>query len=84
MCVVVVALIYLAGKLFLCMRCMEAMPETKFELHADNPVEKKFWGRINLQQATAQYYFTRESLMQHLMHQFKYKGNKDLGFQLGR
>jgi len=68
----------------LCMRCIEAMPETNFELHPDNPVEKKFWGRLPLQQATAQFYFTRESLMQHLMHQFKYKRNKDLGNQLGR
>jgi len=62
---------------------MEDFPETGFEIHADNPVEKKFWGRIKLEQATAQYYFTRESLMQRLMHQFKYKGNRDLGFQLG-
>jgi ComF family protein len=68
----------------LCMRCMEAMPETNFELHPDNPVEKKFWGRLSIQQATAQYYFTRESLMQHLMHQFKYKRNKELGNQLGQ
>jgi len=67
----------------LCMRCMEDFPETGFELHGDNPVEKKFWGRIKLEHATAQYYFTRESLMQRLMHQFKYKGNRDLGFQLG-
>jgi ComF family protein len=34
--------------------------------------------------AAAHFYFTKESLMQHLMHQFKYKGNKDLGLQLGR
>lgn len=68
----------------LCTRCLEAMPETNFELHPDNPVEKKFWGRLSIQQATAQYYFTRESLMQHLMHQFKYKRNKELGNQLGR
>ena len=74
----------LAKESVLCMRCMEAMPETNFELHPDNPVEKKFWGRLSVQQATAQYYFTRESLMQHLMHQFKYKRNKDLGKQLGR
>jgi ComF family protein len=62
---------------------MEVMPETGFESHPDNPVEKKFWGRIRLEHATAQYYFTRESLIQRLMHQFKYKGNRDLGFQLG-
>ena len=68
----------------LCLRCIDAMPETNFELHPNNPVEKKFWGRLQLQHATAQYYFTSESLMQRLMHQFKYKGNKELGFQLGK
>jgi ComF family protein len=68
----------------LCMRCMDAMPETTFEQHPDNPVEKIFWGRLPLVGATAQFYFTKESLMQHIMHQFKYKRNKDLGLQLGR
>lgn len=68
----------------LCMRCIEAMPETNFEVHANNPVEKKFWGRLTFTQATAQYYFTRESMMQRMMHQFKYKGNKELGTQLGK
>src|ERR1700740_3415723 len=68
----------------LCLKCIDAMPETNFELYAGNPVEKKFWGRLMLGGATAQYYFTRESLMQHLMHQFKYRRNKELGLQLGR
>ena len=68
----------------LCMRCIDAMPETNFEIHPNNPVEKSFWGRLALAGATAQFYFTKESLMQHLMHQFKYKGNKELGLQLGR
>jgi ComF family protein len=68
----------------LCVRCIENLPETNFENHADNPVEKLFWGRLPLQAATAQYYFTKESLVQHLMHQFKYKGNRELGLQLGR
>jgi len=68
----------------LCMRCIDDMPETNFELHPDNPVEKIFWGRLPLAGATAQFYFTKESLMQHLMHQFKYKGNKELGMQLGK
>lgn len=66
------------------MRCMEAMPETSFELHPNNPVEKLFWGQLPLLAATGQFYFTKESLMQHLMHQFKYKSNKELGLQLGR
>jgi ComF family protein len=68
----------------LCMRCTDAMPETNFESHPGNPVEKTFWGRLPLEAATAQFYFTKESLVQHLMHQFKYRGNKELGLQLGR
>jgi ComF family protein len=68
----------------LCMRCIDGMPETNFEIHPNNPVEKLFWGRLLIVNATAQYYFTKESLMQHLMHQFKYKGNKELGLQLGK
>ena len=74
----------LSEESMLCMRCVDAMPETNFEIHPNNPVEKKFWGRLQLVAATAQYYFTKESLMQDLMHQFKYKANKDLGLQLGR
>lgn len=68
----------------LCMKCIDAMPETNFELHPNNPVEKTFWGRLPLINATAQFYFTKESLMQHLMHQLKYKGNRELGLQLGK
>ena len=66
------------------MQCITQLPETSFHLHANNPVEKIFWGRLPVVNATAQYYFTKESLMQRLMHQLKYKGNKELGKQLGR
>ncbi|HYM93098.1 MAG TPA: ComF family protein [Chitinophagaceae bacterium] len=65
------------------MHCIDAMPETNFEIHSGNPVEKKFWGRLPLISATAQYYFTKESLIQNLIHQIKYKRNKELGLQLG-
>jgi ComF family protein len=68
----------------LCIRCLSSLPETNFEQHAGNPVEKTFWGRLPLDKASAHLYFTKESLVQHLMHQVKYKGNKELGLQLGR
>jgi ComF family protein len=68
----------------LCMQCIAVMPETNFHAYANNPVEKIFWGRLPLVSATAQYYFTKESLMQHLMHELKYRGNKELGLQMGR
>jgi len=74
----------LAEESMLCMRCIHAMPETKFELYVNNPIEKLFWGRLPITAACAHYYFTKESLMQQLMHEFKYKNNKALGIQLGR
>jgi ComF family protein len=68
----------------ICIRCMDALPQTQFELHADNPTEKIFWGRLPLESASSQYYFSKDSLMQRLMHQIKYKNNKELCIFLGR
>lgn len=68
----------------LCIRCLAAMPETLFERFSANPVEKTFWGRLPLDAATAQFYFTKDSLMQTLLHQLKYKGRRELGIQLGK
>lgn len=67
----------------LCLHCMASLPQTNFHMHGNNPVEKTFWGRLAVAQATAQYYFTKESLIQQLMHQLKYRGNKELGLYLG-
>lgn len=68
----------------LCLHCLAELPETNFHMHANNPIEKIFWGRLPLVSATAQFYFTKESRMQQLMHEFKYQGNKELGLALGR
>lgn len=68
----------------LCLRCLSYLPATNFHMHSNNPIEKIFWGRLPLTYATAQYYYTKESMMQHLMHQFKYRGNKEMGLFLGK
>lgn len=67
----------------LCMKCMDALPRTYFEYFPGNPVEKRFYGRLPLANATAQYYFTKGSLISHLVHQVKYKRNRELCIQLG-
>src|SRR5687767_261975 len=68
----------------LCIRCLDELPATNFHHYSNNPVEKIFWGRVPVTHATALYYFTSPSLVQHLMHQLKYRGNKELGLYLGR
>ena len=67
----------------LCLQCLANMPATGFAAYTDNPVTKLFTGRLPVEQATAQYYFTKRSLMQQLLHDFKYRSNKELGYYLG-
>jgi ComF family protein len=69
---------------FLCARCMHRLPATGFFSASANPVEKIFYGRADIRFAAAAFYFTKESLLQHLLVQLKYKGNKEAGYFLGR
>jgi ComF family protein len=68
----------------LCLTCINHLPHTSFENHEDNPVEKIFWGRLNLEAAMSQFYFAKGSIIQKLVHEFKYNGNKDIGTYLGK
>ncbi|AEW02029.1 phosphoribosyltransferase [Niastella koreensis] len=68
----------------LCMHCINRLPVTGFQLHANNPVEKIFWGRMPVTAAASYLYFSKDSLLQHIVHELKYKGNKELGLFLGR
>ena len=67
----------------LCARCIINLPQTNFAQHAGNPIEKIFWGRIPLAAACSEFYFAKESLIQHLVHQLKYKSNQAIGIYLG-
>lgn len=69
---------------FLCTLCRQNLPETGYWKYTGNPVEKLFWGRINFENASAYLFFEKGSGLQHLMHRFKYKGKKDIGYFLGR
>lgn len=68
----------------LCARCRHRLPETNFFGQDNNPIEKLFYGRVNIQHAGSVYYFTKDSLLQHLIIQLKYRDNKEAGYFLGR
>ena len=68
----------------LCSACIVKLPETNFISKPNNPIEKIFYGRLNIASAGAAFYFTKDSLMQHLMHELKYKSNKDIAIYLGK
>ena len=68
----------------ICIKCTAALPHTNFAQHANNPVEKMFWGRIALTAAHSEFYFSKDSVIQRLIHQFKYKGHKEIGVYVGK
>jgi len=67
----------------LCLRCLYQLPYTKFEIIAGNPVEKIFWGRIPVQHAASIFYFTKDSIVERLLYQLKYRGRKEVGLYCG-
>lgn len=71
------------GEELLCTDCRYNLPFTNFHQKPDNIVAQQFWGRINVEAAYALCYFIKGGKMQHLMHQFKYKGVQKIGHLLG-
>jgi ComF family protein len=67
----------------LCSICLNHLPKTDFHLKKDNPIAKLFWGRADIQAATAYYYFHKGDKVQHLIHQLKYKGARKVGLFVG-
>ncbi len=68
----------------LCIKCYAQLPATGFMNTEGNPVEKIFYGRIPVQQAGSAFYFTKDSVIQRLMVELKYRGNKTAGYCLGK
>ena len=66
-----------------CTSCLLHLPRTGFHKIKDNPVAKVFWGRVNLESAAALYYYRKGGKVQHLIHQMKYSGHKEIGIFLG-
>lgn len=68
----------------LCINCLYALPKTYFWDYDVNPIEKLFWGRLEVSAACSFLHFEQDSMVQQLMHRFKYKGNYGIGVELGK
>lgn len=68
----------------LCTYCLFHLPKTNFHKDADNPVSRIFWGRVRLSSAAAYYHFGKGGKVQHMIHQLKYKGHKEVGIYTGK
>ena len=68
----------------LCISCENKLPYTDLFSIENNIIEKIFWGRSVILAAGAGLFFTKDSIVQILIFELKYKQNKKAGWLLGR
>lgn len=72
------------GEEVICSICHFHLPKTYFHNDPENPLNRVFWGRVNLEAVAAYLYFHKGSTVQHLLHQLKYKGRQEIGLRIGK
>lgn len=69
---------------WICLHCLHHIPRTNYHLEPDNPVAQLFYGRVQIELATAFFRFSKGSNYQKLLHNLKYKGMKEIGSEIGK
>lgn len=67
----------------ICTSCLFHLPKTEYHYEKDNPISRIFWGRTEIEIAASYCFFVKAGKVQHLIHQLKYKGKKEIGILLG-
>ena len=73
----------MSNEAVICTKCRHEMPLTQYYLDTKNEAVKKFYGKIEIQHASAFLYFNKKGMVQELIHNLKYKGHQEIGFVLG-
>ena len=71
------------GEDILCTQCLSELPKTNYHCQANNPIEDKLFGRINVKHAWAFLKFRKSGIVQHLLHQLKYNNHPEIGVRIG-
>ncbi len=75
--------VLLAQEKIFCLRCEINLPYTHYENVNDNPIERLFWGKTKIENATSCFFFSKKSTIQNIIHAFKYRGNENAAIFLG-
>ena len=68
----------------ICMLCLSDISLTGFSAWKDNPMELEIKVLAGFEQMTALFYFNRFGASKKLIHQFKYRGEEQIGKYLGK
>lgn len=76
--------VLMTNETVLCTRCRHEIPLTQYCLDPNNQAVKKFYGKIEIEHASAFMYFNKKGIVQELIHNLKYKGHEEIGTVLGK
>ncbi len=68
----------------ICTDCFVSMPRTGYHTMPGNPVEQLFWGRCYIEKAAAFSFYSRGSRIRNIIHNLKYRGIKEIGYEMGK
>lgn len=74
----------LRNEKLICTECFVVIPRTNYHLESENPVAQLFWGRCQVEKAAAFSYYNKGTRIRNLIHNLKYKGVREIGYELGR
>ncbi|WP_025742472.1 ComF family protein [Aquimarina pacifica] len=67
----------------LCTSCRHELPLGNFHYVNAKKIEKVFYGRVKIENATALFVFHKDGLVQNLIHNLKYRGREEIAKELG-
>lgn len=68
-----------------CSVCLEQLPYTHYEkMKGESPVDKLFWGRVQLEACFSLLHFEKDSPVQELLHRIKYGSDPQLALEMGK
>lgn len=68
---------------FLCTRCVEMLPRSRYHQMDLNPMERRFAGIVPFERATGHFIYTRDSDIANVIHDMKYRRFPSLGVRIG-
>ena len=73
----------LSDEKVICTTCRHEIPLTNHHKTKNNEAFSKFYGRIDLEYASALFYFHKKGIVQEMIHKLKYKGHQEIGEVIG-
>jgi len=72
------------GEKLVCTQCRHDLPVTGLHYTTQKPIHELLYGRVEIEQAAALFYFDKKSKVQQLIHNLKYRNQEGISGFLGK